>query len=378
MSQGTTNHLLLLIEAEPRRCRDIIRELGQMASVRTETITADSGDAALAQIDQRGDIDLILLDLGLGAGTEDGMELLRKIRSASRVPVVVYATEPSTAALEVEAKELGAYGFLDEGAFEEKGYIASYIEGLLEAAAFTRRTYLLVEDNPETRHEIARVLREESSGPVEVIAVDSGEAALARFGLRKDVDLVLLDLDLGPGRMRGMEVLQRIRRTSRVAVVIYTVDTDPDREVEAWELGADGFLDKDKFADSKSSVRKFLEATLERRRRGEVRECYSFDGWVLDADRRRLVNPGGAEVELRDSELDLLLLFVRRPGEVLTLEELIGELEFETAKDPPTALAQRLSRLRKKTTGDSGAAFIRNIYGQGYKFTAAVNQELRP
>ena len=368
----------LLVEHNPEIRHRIARELKEGPSAPVEVVDVDNGEAALARLRECQDIDLVLLDLDLGPGRMKGMEVLREIRRTSRIPVVVYAAQPSAAEFEVEARERGATSFLDEGAFAEKGYLASYLKGLLEVSASAPNTYLLVEDNPETRHGVARELKEGSSVPVEVIAVDSGEAALARFGLRQDIDLVLLDLDLGPGRMKGMEVLREIRRSSQVPVVIYTVDTKSEQEVEAWELSVDGYLDKNKFGDNNFLVRRCLEAKLKRRKRGEGRECYSFDGWTLDADRRQLINPAGAEVVLSDSEFDLLLMFMRKPGEVLTLEELIGEHGFESAKDPASAFAQRLSRLKRKTTGDGDAAFIRNIYGQGYKFTATITQGFRP
>ncbi len=53
---------------------------------------------------------------------------------------------------------------------------------------------------------------------------------------------------------------------------------------------------------------------------------YVFAGWVLDATTRDLVSAGGRKVDLTSSEFDLLLAFLRQPGQALSRGALLGAL----------------------------------------------------
>ena len=231
--------------------------------------------------------------------------------------------------------------------------------------------YLLVEDDEQLRNLIADELRR-STMATEVLFADSGEGALAKLEQEPDTDLVVLNLSLATP-MYGMEVLSRIREFSEVPVVILTTNQSPERQVEARERGADGYMCKDIF-DSQISIRCYLETVLKKSRSGTGAnsERYSFEGWTLNALGRQLLNSDGAEVTLNSREFDLLLVFVENPRTVLTQEKLIEKLGMGASKGPQVALARVLSRLRKKIDMDRSAPLIRSVHGQGFYFTPAV------
>lgn len=231
--------------------------------------------------------------------------------------------------------------------------------------------YLFVEDNEELRNPVVDELRRSSSS-TDVLIADSGETALVKLKKEPDIDLVVLDLSLSTD-MYGMEVLSRIREFSNVPVVILSTDGAPERQTEALERGANGYMLKETF-ESPIHIRSHLEAILERSRaspRG-FSDRYSFEGWILDAARRQLFNPDGAEVTLSSREFDLLLVFVENSQSVLAQQELIDKLRSGVGKDPQAALAKLLSRLRKKLDEDRRNSFILNVYGQGFHFTPTV------
>ena len=240
--------------------------------------------------------------------------------------------------------------------------------------------YLLVEDIEELRNRIAGELRRSSSA-TEVLEADSGESALAKLEQEPDIDLVLLDLTLNT-EMYGLELLTRIREFSNVVVIVLTSDLAPERQTEAIERGADGYIDKTRF-ESTIQLRRHLEVILQRKRSKvgtrSVSDCYSFEGWKLDAAHRQLFNPDGAEVTLSIREFDLLLVFVENPQTILTRQELIDKLRVVGGKDPGAAVTTLLSRLRKKLDKeDRSNPFIQNIYGQGFQFKPVVSPVARP
>ena len=76
-----------------------------------------------------------------------------------------------------------------------------------------------------------------------VAVVSSGEAALEIVG-RDHIDLVLMDVNLGPD-MSGIETTQRIKKIKPdVKVLMLTMFTDPATVTRAVKAGADGYLSK--------------------------------------------------------------------------------------------------------------------------------------
>jgi len=97
---------------------------------------------------------------------------------------------------------------------------------------------LLVEDDAETRHQVAALLQRHG---YEVVEAADAESALARFAAGTP-DLILLDLGL-PDR-DGLVVVERVRAGGTTPILVLSAR---DREVDkvlALEAGADDYLAK--------------------------------------------------------------------------------------------------------------------------------------
>ena len=238
---------------------------------------------------------------------------------------------------------------------------------------------LFVEDNEELRKEIAKELKR-SSMISDVLEVANGEEAMAQFKMhKKNIGLVLLDLNYFEStnaKMYGTEVLASIRQTSDVLVVILTSDSNAHRKNETIKIGADDYLLKTMYGKP-IEIRFALENHLERHGAPNARSSriFKFEGWTLNAARRSLINPDGAEVTLTTREFDLLLVFTESPQEILSQDEILSQLgpSAPSGKEPGTAFAKILSRLRNKIDKGRSESFIRNIHGQGFVFTPSVS-----
>jgi CheY-like chemotaxis protein len=85
------------------------------------------------------------------------------------------------------------------------------------------RRILLVEDDPNHRWVMRRILDNAFGDEIEVEEAESGERALERATRKPEIDLMLLDLGLPD--MGGIEVLKRVRehpRTRGLPVVVLT------------------------------------------------------------------------------------------------------------------------------------------------------------
>jgi CheY-like chemotaxis protein len=108
---------------------------------------------------------------------------------------------------------------------------------------------MLVEDNPVSAELALDFLRMEGFTDEVVVARDGVEAIDHLFHPEQSAEemprLVLLDLSLP--RLDGFGVLKKIRqaeRTKLIPVVMLTASNHPDDVRRAYELGANGYLDK--------------------------------------------------------------------------------------------------------------------------------------
>ena len=120
----------------------------------------------------------------------------------------------------------------------------------------------LVVDDDETIRRTLRINLRARGYEVEEVA--SGRDALSTL---EDAPPDLVILDLGLPDLDGVEVLRRLRRTSRVPVVVLSARQQSDDKVEALDEGADDYVTKPFGMDElMARVRSALRARGWRRR----------------------------------------------------------------------------------------------------------------
>jgi two-component system, response regulator len=123
----------------------------------------------------------------------------------------------------------------------------------IDDRTLTRKTILLVEDDPNDEELTLRALRKSNIRNEVIVARDGAEALALLFGNDRFIDgeidhlpaVVLLDLKLP--KVNGIEVLRKIRgdqRTRRLPVVVLTSSRlERDRD-EVYDLGANSYITK--------------------------------------------------------------------------------------------------------------------------------------
>ncbi|MGQ9806071.1 MAG: response regulator [Chlorobiales bacterium] len=113
----------------------------------------------------------------------------------------------------------------------------------------------IVEDNKDDAKFFERLLKDCRQFKVgRFDYFQSGEACLEQMAFSNDIDVLLMDYNLGKGMMSGVECIRQLvasERTKHVKAIILTNEEyAPEQIVEALEAGAIGFLRKksDKFA----------------------------------------------------------------------------------------------------------------------------------
>ena len=99
----------------------------------------------------------------------------------------------------------------------------------------------------------------------------------------------------------------------------------------------------------------------------------------MDARRatRDLAGPAGRRAELTSSEFDLLVAFLRRPGQALSRAELTRALRGRAWDYFDRSIDTLVARLRKKIDAPGAPSLIRSVRGVGYVFCAPVARTRR-
>ena len=232
---------------------------------------------------------------------------------------------------------------------------------------------LVVDDHSEIRDLLKRFL--EQHGMRVSCARDGKE--MKRLLDEREFDLLVLDLMM-PGE-DGLTLCRELRVKSRLPIIMLTAMGEETDRIIGLEMGADDYLSKpfnprELLARIKAVMRRTQAESL------PVPETLTrdlrFDRWLLDVNRRELVDEEGVGMSLSTAEFDLLKVFLERPQRVLSRDQLLDLARGREAVAFARAIDTLVSRLRRKLERDpKNPELIKTIWGGGYLFAADVTQE---
>ena len=219
---------------------------------------------------------------------------------------------------------------------------------------------LVVDDEPDLLELVHYTL---TRAGYQVCCVKSGEEALAQIETRPP-DLIVLDLML-PG-MDGLEICQRLKRTSQTAaipIVMLTARSAEADVVTGLELGADDYLTKP-FSPRVLSAR--VKAVLRRQQMADEREAEI----VMRGD--LVIHPGHHEVRVQNqpipltpTEFRILQLIAQRPGWVFSRYQIVDGARGDDAGVTERSVDVHIAALRRKL--GVHADIIETVRGVGYR-----------
>lgn len=100
-------------------------------------------------------------------------------------------------------------------------------------------------------------------------------------------------------------------------------------------------------------------------------ELLGFDGRIVDLVGRTFYDAAGREVSLTRAEFQLLATFIRKPGRVLSRDQLRDAVVGRGSESYDRSIDMLVVRLRRKIELDPKVPrFILTVPGEGYKFAA--------
>ena len=183
---------------------------------------------------------------------------------------------------------------------------------------------------------------------------------------RRPPDLAVLDIKMP--RLDGMEVLEKLRKSSNLPVIFLTSKDDEVDEALGLRIGADDYIKKP------FSQRLLIERVKAILRRVNLNEDASPDSIIVRGElimdsSRHSTQWKGDDVKLTVTEFLILKDLSQRSGLVKTRDQLMDAAYGETIYVDDRTIDSHIKRLRKKfRLVDKKFDQIETLYGVGYRY----------
>ena len=234
---------------------------------------------------------------------------------------------------------------------------------------------ILVVDDEQDIRDLLRILLEKEGYRVAKAA--HGLEAVEYVKDHKDeVSLVVMDIVMPV--MDGIEASTKIREMTDVPILFLTARSSDGDKIAAYHSGGDDYIIKpfraiDLCLKISAMLNRFLmyreQKNAAEQAENESSTVYRLDGDIeVHADKKEVFK-NGRRINLTDREVELLVFFCQNKHQVLTpttlYEEVWGEPYLSTASN---TVIVHIANLRKKLEQEtSGTAFIRTVWGKGYR-----------
>jgi DNA-binding response OmpR family regulator len=215
---------------------------------------------------------------------------------------------------------------------------------------------LIIEDDMHINTMLRELLEQNSYATVSAY---SGTEALLLLSQNKFA-LVLLDLML-PGKT-GKEVLQELRNTQSIPIIVLTAKTDKETTVNLLQMGADDYLAKpfdnnELLARIAVQLRRVASATDTRTFKDITFDLDGHDAYIRDV-----------KIGLSKREFEILRLMATHPQKVFTKNNLYESVWGDEFFGTDNTINMHISRIRAKlTAANPNQEYIKTVWGVGFK-----------
>ena len=219
---------------------------------------------------------------------------------------------------------------------------------------------LIVEDDTALSNGISLALKDENCSFVQAFDYASAKEQLKSSSF----NLVILDINL-PDR-NGLDLLNEIRSSSNLPVIILTANDLETDIVTGFQLGADDYITKP-FSLMVLRARVSVQLRKDKQKSTAIIKiddfCFSFDKMEFSKN--------GLKIELSKTEQKLLHILIENKGNTITRQDLLDKIWGDgTEFVEENALSVTIKRLRDKLEDNpSIPRYIKTIYGIGYTWT---------
>ena len=184
---------------------------------------------------------------------------------------------------------------------------------------------------------------------------------------KEEIHLVLMDIMMP--EMDGISALVKLREQYNLPVILLTAKSEDSDKVLGLNVGADDYVTKpfnpvEVIARVKSQLRRYMQLGS-----GIVQEKMTLKvGNIEMDDSAKIVTRDGEVVNLTPTEYDILRMFLKNPGHVLSPKEIYKEVWKDEPYGAESTVAVHIRHLREKIEiNPADPRYLKVIWGRGYK-----------
>ena len=221
---------------------------------------------------------------------------------------------------------------------------------------------LVCDDDREIAAAIEIYLRQEG---YQVFKAYDGIEALEVIR-NNQIHLIIMDVMMP--RMDGIQATIRIREEKNIPIIMLSAKSVDYDKIYGLTVGADDYITKpfnpmELIARVRSSLRRYTSLGSIAQKSG----LYRIGGLVVD-DEKKQVSVDGEQVTLTKTEYGILLLLIKSPGRVFSMDQIYEAVWDEPSINPQNTVAVHIRRIREKIEiNPKDPRYLKVVWGVGYK-----------
>lgn len=223
---------------------------------------------------------------------------------------------------------------------------------------------LICDDDKEIVDAIEIYLKNEG---YKVFKAYDGEEAIR---ILKAEDIQLLIMDVMMPKLDGIHATLKIREYSSIPIIMLSAKTEDTDKILGLNVGADDYISKpfnplELIARVKSNLRRYTK--LGNMNVAEESNVYRIGGLCMNDDTKE-VTVDGDPVRLTPIEYSILLLLVKNPGRVYSIDQIYESIWNEAAIGADNTVAVHIRHIREKIEiNPKDPRYLKVVWGVGYK-----------
>ncbi|MBI9101687.1 MAG: response regulator transcription factor [Spirochaetales bacterium] len=223
---------------------------------------------------------------------------------------------------------------------------------------------LVAEDHDYLRNYIKKILVKEN---YQVSDAASGKEALTILK-DEEIDLILLDLDLGD--MTGTEIIKLLRRQNNTTPIIVISSFEQiDSKVNAFDLGCDDYITKPFYKEELlARIRRLSKRVnfIQSSTNNKVHEDISLGPFKVDY-KSCTVFRNDKPLTLNRKLFDIMAFFIENNNQIITKDQLLSRFWSDQSFPSENTLSVHIHMLREQMeTNPRNPEFLLTMRGKGY------------
>ena len=185
---------------------------------------------------------------------------------------------------------------------------------------------------------------------------------------REEIQLLIIDVMMP--KLDGIRATLKIREKSSIPIIILSAKSEDVDKILGLNIGADDYVTKpfnplELVARLKSQLRRYTKLGNLPADDGE--NVYQVGGLLVNDDLKE-VSVEGEPVKLTPIEYNILLLLVKNPGKVFSIEQIYESIWNEEAIGADNTVAVHIRHIREKIEiNPKEPRYLKVVWGIGYK-----------